>query len=87
MMKTHDPVTMKAFGQTWHFTSEALAALKQFGMGAPATLTNLILQLSPSDGFQSGDYYEVEYQGVWLSISVTGDRITVDGLSKPATES
>ena len=74
---------MDVFGQTWNFSSGALAVLKQFGMGAPATLTNLILQLSPTDGFQEGDYYEVNYHGVRLSVSVTGDMVIVDALKEP----
>ncbi len=77
------PVTMAAYGQTWHFTSAALAVLKPFGMGAPATLTNLIIQLSPTDGFQDGDYYEVDYQGAGLTLSVQGDSVTVDALKTP----
>ena len=83
-MITPDPLTMTAYGQTWYFSSDSMAALKPFGMGAPATLTNLILQLSPTNGFKDRDYYEVDYQGVGLSLSVHGNVVSVDALKKPS---
>jgi hypothetical protein len=82
-MEQPNPITMKAYGTTWRFTPGALVALKPFGMGAPATLTNLILQLWPPDGFREIDYYEVDYQGARLSIKVREGLIRVDALASP----
>ncbi len=71
-------VEVEAFGMTWRFSQVAMSALKPLGIQTPATLTAFILQLVPTDGMQVGDYYEVDYQKVTLSIQVFPDVIEVD---------
>jgi hypothetical protein len=71
-------VEVEAFEKNWRFSSAAMAGLKPYGIRTPATLTAFILQLVPTDGMQVGDYYEVDYQQVSLSIQVFPKLIKVD---------
>ena len=77
-MEDDDWVEVQAFGSSWRFSAAAMSGLKPFGVQTPATLTAFILQLVPTDGLQIGDYYEIDYQQLTLSIQVYRDAIEVD---------
>lgn len=71
------PAGLRAFGQTWHFTAEAMACLAPYGIRSPQTLKAAIINLTSSKGLEEG-VHEMEYLGVELKIYVRGKRVVVD---------
>jgi hypothetical protein len=71
------PEYIDVCGQTWRFTSRAVAALRFSGARTKLHLKGLIIRVSSFDGLEDG-IYTIDYYDTELKITATGDRVKVD---------
>ena len=73
--------TVEVFGDTWHFTPNALEALEAKGPVTPATIKFCAINLGTMEDLDEGDC-EIDYYGVPLLVQHKQYVIVVDATSK-----
>jgi hypothetical protein len=78
--------SLQVFGQTWHFTRDALTCLAPYGVRSTQMLKAVIINLASSKGLAEGEY-EMHFGGAELRVTVRGASVIVDDRYAPVVRS